>query len=210
MVTIEQVEQLEAKVSNAIDYVKRLTTENERLRLESGRLSGENNLLYGKLDDCQSRIQELEVLLQGFKQDQERIEQGIVSALERLNHFEDAIGETVAQRSSHTAVSNEPAGSQEGDSIFEEEGGTFSDDLIEPEVPPPPPSIEASADGGSSNDEEDASDESDEASDDDDDAVLGMLDRETAPQNGEGASEEWALGGEPEKPPVANAELDIY
>jgi hypothetical protein len=162
-------------------------------------------------------------LLQGFKQDQERIEQGIVSALERLNHFEDAIGETVAQRASHTStasndasasdavVSNEPAGSQEVDSIFEEEGGTFSDDLIEPEVPPPPPSIEASADGGSSNDEEsddEASDDEDDASDDD--AVLGMLDRETAPQNGEGASEEWSLGGEPEKQPVANAELDIY
>jgi FtsZ-binding cell division protein ZapB len=96
MVTIEQVELLESKVSKAIDYVRRLTAENEQLRKTSDRLVSENDMLYGKLDGYQKRIAELEVVLQGFKRDQERIEQGIISALERLNHFEDAVGDTTA------------------------------------------------------------------------------------------------------------------
>ena len=96
MVTIEQVELLELKVSKAIDYVKRLTAENERLKETSARLASENDTLSGKLDGYQERIAELEVVLLGFKKDQERIDQVIVSALERLNLFEDVVGETVA------------------------------------------------------------------------------------------------------------------
>jgi hypothetical protein len=91
MVTIEQVELLESKVSRAIEYVKRLTGENERLKAASSRYVSENSMLHGKLDGYQKRIAELEELLLGFKKDQERIEQGIISALERLNHFEDAV-----------------------------------------------------------------------------------------------------------------------
>ncbi|MDR1229830.1 MAG: hypothetical protein LBK61_00350 [Spirochaetaceae bacterium] len=91
MVTIEQVELLESKVSRAIEYVKRLTDENERLKVASSRYMSENSMLHGKLDGYQKRIAELEELLLGFKKDQERIEQGIISALDRLNHFEDAV-----------------------------------------------------------------------------------------------------------------------
>jgi FtsZ-binding cell division protein ZapB len=109
MVTIEQVELLESKVSKAIDYVKRLAADNEQLRGVSARLVSENDMLQGKLDGYQKRIAELEVVLQGFKKDQERIEQGIVSALERLNHFEDAVGETAVGdgTSSGTAADGE-------------------------------------------------------------------------------------------------------
>jgi FtsZ-binding cell division protein ZapB len=91
MVTIEQVELLEAKVSKAIDYVKCLTAENEKLRDASSGLAAENEMLRGKLDGYQRRIADLEVILQGFKKDQERIEQGIISALEQLNLFEDEV-----------------------------------------------------------------------------------------------------------------------
>jgi FtsZ-binding cell division protein ZapB len=91
MVTIEQVELLESKVSRAIEYVKRLTGENERLKGAANRYMSENSMLHGKLDGYQKRIAELEELLLGFKKDQERIEQGIISALDRLNHFEDAV-----------------------------------------------------------------------------------------------------------------------
>ncbi|MDR0637452.1 MAG: cell division protein ZapB [Spirochaetaceae bacterium] len=96
MVTIEQVELLESKVSKAIEYVKRLTAENKRLKETSTRLVSENDVLSGKLDGYQKRIAELEVILQGFKRDQERIDRGIISAIERLNLFEDMVGETVA------------------------------------------------------------------------------------------------------------------
>jgi chromosome segregation ATPase len=81
MVTIEQVRQLESRVSKAIDYVNKVTDE--------------NTLLKSKLDNYQKRIDELEVLIQRFKEDQSRIEEGIVSALERLNQFEDDVQKTL-------------------------------------------------------------------------------------------------------------------
>jgi FtsZ-binding cell division protein ZapB len=131
MVTIEQVELLESKVSKAIDYVKRLTADNEQLRGTSARLVSENNMLHGKLDGYQKRIAELEVSLQGFKRDQERIEQGIVSALERLNHFEDAVGETSAREgaSSGTAA--------DGSTRSEELETSVNWPSLAPAVPPP-------------------------------------------------------------------------
>ncbi len=77
MVSLEQVKLLETKVAKAIDFVKSLSEENAALR--------------GKLDGYRRRIDELEVLVKAFKEDQGRIEAGIMSALERLNQFEDAV-----------------------------------------------------------------------------------------------------------------------
>jgi chromosome segregation ATPase len=84
MVSLEQVKLLETKVAGAIEYVERVT--------------GENALLQGKLESYQKRIDELEVLIQRFKEDQGRIEDGILSALDRLNQFEDAIEKSLAAR----------------------------------------------------------------------------------------------------------------
>ncbi|MDR0684633.1 MAG: cell division protein ZapB, partial [Spirochaetaceae bacterium] len=81
MVTVEQVRQLESKVAKAIDYINKLTDE--------------NTLLKNKLDSYQTRIDELEVLIQRFKEDQARIEEGILSALDRLNRFEDDVHRTI-------------------------------------------------------------------------------------------------------------------
>jgi hypothetical protein len=72
---------LESKVIKAIDYVNQITEE--------------NNLLRGKLETYQKRIDELEVLIKRFKEDQGRIEEGIVSALDRLNQFETAIESSI-------------------------------------------------------------------------------------------------------------------
>lgn len=77
MITLEQVRLLESKVTNTIEYVKKVSAENTSLK--------------GKLDSYQKRIGELEVLIQRFREDQSRIEDGILSALDRLNQFEDAI-----------------------------------------------------------------------------------------------------------------------
>jgi DNA repair exonuclease SbcCD ATPase subunit len=77
MVSLEQVKLLETKVAKAIDFVKSLSEENAALR--------------GKLDGYRRRIDELEVLVKAFREDQGRIEAGIMSALERLNQFEDAV-----------------------------------------------------------------------------------------------------------------------
>jgi chromosome segregation ATPase len=82
MVTLEQVKLLESKIARAIEYVERVT--------------GENALLQGKLDSYQKRIDELEVVVQKFKEEQGRIEDGILSALDRLNQFEDAIEKSLS------------------------------------------------------------------------------------------------------------------
>jgi chromosome segregation ATPase len=88
MVTLEQVKLLESKVAKALDFV--------------GQVTGENTLLKEKLDTYQKRINELESLIQNFREEQGRIEEGILNALDRLNQFEDAIqkslsGETAAE-----------------------------------------------------------------------------------------------------------------
>jgi hypothetical protein len=83
MVTLEQVKLLETKVVKAIDFVNRVTDENA--------------LLKGKLETYRERIDELEGLVQRFQEDQGRIEEGILSALERLNQFEDAVGDALGR-----------------------------------------------------------------------------------------------------------------
>ena len=77
MISLEQVRLLESKVTRAIDYVKKVTEENSALK--------------GKLDSYQKRIDELEVLIKQFREEQSRIEDAVLSALDRLNQFEDAV-----------------------------------------------------------------------------------------------------------------------
>ena len=77
MASLETVKLLESKVTQTIEYVKKVT--------------GENLQLKEKLSSYQKRITDLEVLLQQFKENQSRIEDGILSALDRLNQFEDAL-----------------------------------------------------------------------------------------------------------------------
>ncbi|GHV78857.1 hypothetical protein AGMMS49944_06480 [Spirochaetia bacterium] len=89
MVTLEQVRQLETKVGKAIEYVNRVSAENKLLQEE-------NNLLRGKLEGSLKRVDELEESVQRFKEDQGRIEEGIIAALDRLNQFEDAIGKSLS------------------------------------------------------------------------------------------------------------------
>ena len=83
MVSLEQVKLLEAKVVKTIEYVKKI--------------SGENTLLREKLNSYQQRTDELEALLKLFEEDQSRIEDGILSALDRLNQFEDTLDNTLPE-----------------------------------------------------------------------------------------------------------------
>ncbi len=122
MVTLEQVKLLETKVAKAIDYVNNLTDE--------------NTLLKEKLAGYQNRIDELEVLIKQFKEDQGRIEDGILSALDRLNQFEDAIERGISQvipekqkKSSLNPLSEE-ADSSDGVVFSETSPADDSDDAI--------------------------------------------------------------------------------
>jgi FtsZ-binding cell division protein ZapB len=101
MVTLEQVRQLEAKIGKAIEYVNRVKGENVRLQ--------------GELDGSQKRIAELEETIQRFREDQGRIEEGILAALDRLDQFEDNMSqgfsnvqELVAAAAPSVSTSAEP------------------------------------------------------------------------------------------------------
>jgi len=100
MVSLEQVKLLETKVARAIEYVERVTSEN------IGFAQRESELL-AKLEASQKRTEELEALVLRFKEDQSRIEDGILSALERLSQFEDAIEKSLEDKpDSKTAKSS--------------------------------------------------------------------------------------------------------
>jgi peptidoglycan hydrolase CwlO-like protein len=96
MISLEQVKLLETKVAKAIGYVERVTGENARLLQSETVLLQKEAELRTKVDSYQKRIDELEVLVMRFKEDQSRIEDGILSALDRLNQFEDAIEKSLA------------------------------------------------------------------------------------------------------------------
>jgi len=83
MISLEQVQQLETKVARAIEYVQRVTEENTSLVSEKASL-------VTRLEASQKRLDELELLIMSFKEDQGRIEDGIIAALNRLSQFEEA------------------------------------------------------------------------------------------------------------------------
>ena len=98
MLSLEQVKQLDSKVSKMIDHARRI--------------AGENAQLKERLNLNQKRIDELEVLVKQFKQEQSRIEDGILSALNRLNQFEDALENKLSTETKPSAENKLPAETQ--------------------------------------------------------------------------------------------------
>ena len=204
MVTIEQVELLEIKVSKAIEYVRRLSAENERLRGETARFASENNLLYTKLDSYQTRISELEVMLQGFKKDQERIEQGIISALDRLNHFEDAVGGTEsAPDTGGTGMTLPPETGGVADAVTN--AAVDADDPVDTDLGDGPALGDSAVDMDMAAATDDALDILHQG--DAPPAITAGM--ETGAVTGGEAGDGWSLEGNSEKP-QQNAELDIF
>jgi len=91
MISLEQVQLLEARVSKAIEYVQKITAENAALVSERAGLQK-------KLDANQKRIDELEVHVMRFKEEQGRIEDGIITALDRLSQFEEAFENSLKEK----------------------------------------------------------------------------------------------------------------
>jgi len=106
MINLEQVKLLETKVTKAIDYVDRLAKENAVLRRQEAELQA-------KMESYQKRIDELEVLVSGFKDDQDRIEEGILSALDRLSQFEKAMEKTLREKPAGTKAAKEAGTAKE-------------------------------------------------------------------------------------------------
>jgi hypothetical protein len=134
-----------------------------------------------KLEDYQKRIDELEVLIQRFKDEQNRIEDGILAALDRLNQFEAAVSRSLAPRD---AADTGPGGnSAHADRPLESTGvpGRARGETGETELNAP------------------AEDESD------DDIIFASETEQEAPS--EGDNEEDSFSSEN---PAAAAELDIF
>lgn len=90
MITLDQVRALETRVEKALGAMDRLTAENAALRETVAREK--------------ARASELERTIEEFRRDQNRIEQGILHALERLNAFEDAVLESAAAPAAKAAA----------------------------------------------------------------------------------------------------------
>jgi len=91
MINLEQVKLLETKVAKTIDFVERVSKENAALVKREAELQE-------KLETYQKRIDELEILIMGFKEEQGRIEDGILAALDRLSRFEEAIEKSMKDK----------------------------------------------------------------------------------------------------------------
>jgi predicted nucleic acid-binding Zn-ribbon protein len=143
MVTLEQVKLLETKVVKALDYARQV--------------GKDNILLKGKLDTYQKRIDELEASVQRFKEEQSRIEEGILSALDRLNQFEDALEKSLptegkeelegAENSPPEESPVSPEESQENPPEAGEENSSILDSAENPQGGDEPPPPEAQSNG---------------------------------------------------------------
>ncbi|MDR2313951.1 MAG: cell division protein ZapB [Spirochaetaceae bacterium] len=88
MVTLEQIKLLESKIARAIDFLGRVTEENTRLK---------------------KRNDELEQTIARLKEEKNKVEAGIISALGRLNQFEDAIERSLSSEMNRTKPPPIPA-----------------------------------------------------------------------------------------------------
>ena len=110
MLSLDQVRLLENRVEKAVGKISSLTAENENLRAQLGTL--------------QQRVRELEGFVNGFKDDQGKIEAGILNALEQLGALESAITSEPVQEqpapSIEEAIEPEPDPAPYNDSVSEE------------------------------------------------------------------------------------------
>ncbi|MDR1786932.1 MAG: hypothetical protein LBR16_00560 [Treponema sp.] len=102
MITLEQVKQLETKVTRAIDLVRELSEENTLLheRTEAGR---------AQITALERQISVLEEQVQLFRGEQKRIEEGILATLDRLNKFEDVVERRIHAAGAASYAASAPA-----------------------------------------------------------------------------------------------------
>lgn len=96
MITVEQIQLLESRVTKAVRKIETLQDENETLR--------------ERLTRYEKRIEELEVLINEFKDSQNDIEQGILNALSQLDELEDQVtGEADGSREANDSIAAQTA-----------------------------------------------------------------------------------------------------
>ena len=132
MLNLDQIKQLETRVSKAIELMQTLKDENDLLKLE--------------LHDREKRIEELENIVLVFKNDQAKIEEGIINALNHLSAFEDTVyqaaNSTVASASHEAAPAanaTEAVASGHSDTVYKEASETQAQAAVAETLPQPAP-----------------------------------------------------------------------
>lgn len=97
MLTVEQVRNLDNKVKSALELIEKLRSE--------------NSMLKSKLGEYESRVEQLENVVDGFKLEQLEIEEGIKDVLSQLDQLEDQLTapDTDKGASSVETLSSEPS-----------------------------------------------------------------------------------------------------
>ena len=116
MVTLEQIRTLEEKVKKTVAYITQL--------------KDENSLLQKNLDKYRKRIDELEVLINEYTEDQNAIEEGLKNALLHLDKLEDSKAKAPAAKAPPAAPPKE---------IEDIEGETVEPSMEVDAEPPAPP-----------------------------------------------------------------------
>jgi chromosome segregation ATPase len=125
MLNIEQVKQLETKIAKAINYVERMTKERSELLQREAELRARIDAyqkqeaeVKAKFEAQKARIDELEAVVSRFREEQGLIEDGILSALDRLSQFEKDIEKSLkakpADAKGGAAAKNEEGPESEG------------------------------------------------------------------------------------------------
>ncbi|MCK9169156.1 MAG: cell division protein ZapB [Treponema sp.] len=94
MISLDQILLLEQKVESAVKKITQLQMENDALRSKCSELT---NALSSKTE-----------LLSSFEQDQSKIEDGILKALDRLNSIENSVLKADAESTSKIVINEQP------------------------------------------------------------------------------------------------------
>ena len=134
MITLDQVLLLEQKVESAVAKIQQLEAENDALRNKCSELT---NALSAKSEQLSS-----------FETDQNKIEQGIRKALDRLNTIENSVLKAAGQLQSNTQpqVTAKPVAAVAPSSqSFETMQPVVQESPVQPQVeePAPEPEVEA-------------------------------------------------------------------
>jgi len=111
MITVEQIRALEDRIEKALAFIAGLKAEIAELRSGLDRSVAERLEAEKRADEAALRVLELEEAAAAFRKDQQRIEEGIVHALGKLDAFEDLVlhREVTAESTPEPAPQSAPA-----------------------------------------------------------------------------------------------------
>ena len=91
MLGVEQIRTLEDRIEKALAFIRALRDENAALQTKAEASDTARGRAEERAAVAESRVRELEDAIAAFKNDQAKIEEGILHALEKLDAFEDLV-----------------------------------------------------------------------------------------------------------------------